>query len=181
MRMRVPPLSQLCRTELLSTSSCDPALPLTVVSLASCMRAPAAPNSVWRPAQPVRPKRPHLVDGGVDLDVNIVANLVGAQVGGQGDVPMVPEPTRERVARPRAQTSSSRHCSVLLTAHAAAARAGRSCMHGRGNCDAACCCMPPCCRQRSLLIPRDRTWRKGKEGGPGRVRPHVAAQLVWEM
>lgn len=40
-------------------------------------------------------------------------------------------------------------------------------MHGRGNCDAACCCMPPCCRHRSLLIPRDRTWRKGKEGDLG--------------
>eukprot|EP00955_Chlamydomonas_euryale_P110760 366020-Chlamydomonas_euryale.AAC.10 len=51
----------------------------------------------------------HLVDCGVDLDVDIVAKLEVPQVDRQRDVPLGPEPTRERVARALPQTSSGWH------------------------------------------------------------------------
>ena len=70
-----------------------------------------------------------LVDGAVHLDVDVVADLVGAEVGGERDVALLAEGAREEVARPRAQPVASRHpgCSCLLRAAAravAAAEAG---------------------------------------------------------
>jgi hypothetical protein len=41
--------------------------------------------------------RPHLLLGGVHLDVHIVSNLIDAQVYGQGDETLLPEPTLEQV------------------------------------------------------------------------------------
>lgn len=56
----------------------------------------------------------HLVDGAVNLDVHIVANLEVAQVGGQGNVTMVPEPTGKHVPGAAAQTIGSGHfCAPL--------------------------------------------------------------------
>jgi hypothetical protein len=62
-----------------------------------------------------------LVDGAVHLDVDVVADLVGAEVGGERDVALLAEGAREQVARPRAQPVASRHpcCSCLLRAAAA--------------------------------------------------------------
>ena len=50
-----------------------------------------------------------LVDGAVHLDVDVVADLVGAEVGGERDVALLAEGAREEVARPRAQAVASRH------------------------------------------------------------------------
>ena len=50
-----------------------------------------------------------LVDGAVHLDIDVVADLVCAQVGGERDVPLLAEAAREEVARPRAQPVAGRH------------------------------------------------------------------------
>jgi hypothetical protein len=50
-----------------------------------------------------------LVDGAVHLDVDVVADLVGAEVSGERDVPLLAEGAREEVARPRAQPVAGRH------------------------------------------------------------------------
>ena len=50
-----------------------------------------------------------LVHGAVHLDVDVVADLEGAEVGGERDVPLLAEGTREEVARPRAQPVAGRH------------------------------------------------------------------------
>jgi hypothetical protein len=50
-----------------------------------------------------------LVDGAVHLDVDVVADLVGAQVRRERDVPLLAERPRERVARARPQPVPRRH------------------------------------------------------------------------
>ena len=50
-----------------------------------------------------------LVHGAVHLDVDVVADLEGAEVGGERDVPLLAEGAREEVARPRAQPVAGRH------------------------------------------------------------------------
>ena len=69
-----------------------------------------------------------LVHGAVHLDVDVVADLVGAEVGGERDVALLAEGAREEVARPRAQTVASRHpgCSCLLRAAAVAVAAAEA-------------------------------------------------------
>ena len=54
------------------------------------------------------------MDGGVDLDVDVVPDRVLAHVRGERDVPMVPEPTGEHVPRPLAETCTSRHVAAAL-------------------------------------------------------------------
>ena len=39
-----------------------------------------------------------LVDGAIDLDVDVVADVVGPEVGREGDGTLLPEGTRERVS-----------------------------------------------------------------------------------
>lgn len=55
-----------------------------------------------------------LVDGAIDLDVDVVADLVGAKVGRQGYVTLLPERPREQVPRPRPQTMPRRHLPLPL-------------------------------------------------------------------
>lgn len=50
-----------------------------------------------------------LVHGAVHLDVDVVADLVGAQVRGERDVPLLAERPREQVAGPRPQPVPRRH------------------------------------------------------------------------
>ncbi|KAM0978128.1 hypothetical protein ACFX2I_014055 [Malus domestica] len=45
-----------------------------------------------------------LVVGAVNLDVDIVAGPVGLEVGGEWDVPLLPEGPREQIASPGAET-----------------------------------------------------------------------------
>jgi hypothetical protein len=61
------------------------------------------------PAPPAVLIRRHLLLGGVHLDVHIVAQLVCAQVGGEGDEALLPEATLEQVACAVAQTLATRH------------------------------------------------------------------------
>lgn len=41
-----------------------------------------------------------LVNGAVHLDVDIVSDLVGAEVGSEGDVPFLPEAPSEEIPSP---------------------------------------------------------------------------------
>lgn len=50
-----------------------------------------------------------LVDGAVHLDVDVITDLVGAQVGRQGNVALLPEWTGKEIPCPRAQSMPSRH------------------------------------------------------------------------
>jgi hypothetical protein len=50
-----------------------------------------------------------LVHGAVNLDVDVVADLVGAQVRGERDVPLLAKGPREQVAGPRPQPVPRRH------------------------------------------------------------------------
>jgi hypothetical protein len=54
------------------------------------------------------------VDGGIDLDVDVVPNLVVAHVGGERNVPMVSETTGEHMPRPLAETCTGRHLAAAL-------------------------------------------------------------------
>jgi hypothetical protein len=65
-----------------------------------------------------------LVDGAIHLDVDVVADLVGAQVGGERDVTLLAEGAREGVARARADPVAGWHPPCLLRTSAAAARVG---------------------------------------------------------
>jgi len=55
------------------------------------------------------PGAAHLVHGTVDLDVNIVAEAERAQVGGEVDVSLLAEPTREGITRAGPQSVTGRH------------------------------------------------------------------------
>ena len=57
-----------------------------------------------------------LVDGPVHLDIDIVADLVGAEVGGQGDVSLLTEGPGEEIPRPRPQPVSRRHLTSRVSA-----------------------------------------------------------------
>ncbi|PON76180.1 hypothetical protein PanWU01x14_035980 [Parasponia andersonii] len=50
-----------------------------------------------------------LVDGAVHLDIDVVSNLVGLEVGGERDVTLLPEGPREEIAGSGPETVSSRH------------------------------------------------------------------------
>lgn len=52
-----------------------------------------------------------LVDGAVNLDVDVLADLVGLEVGGERDVTLLPERPREEVAGAGSETVSCRHFS----------------------------------------------------------------------
>lgn len=52
-----------------------------------------------------------LVDGAVNLDIDMVADPVGLEVGGERDVPLLPEGPREQITSPGTETVSSRHFS----------------------------------------------------------------------
>mmetsp|Transcript_2985 Transcript_2985/g.4827 ORF Transcript_2985/g.4827 Transcript_2985/m.4827 type:complete len:109 (+) Transcript_2985:593-919(+) len=55
-----------------------------------------------------------LVDGTIDLNINIVTEFVGAEVGGEGNKTVVAETPGEGVPRLGAETVSARHFSNLL-------------------------------------------------------------------
>jgi hypothetical protein len=67
-----------------------------------------------------------LVDGAVHLDVDVVADLVGAQVGGERDVTLLAEGAREGVARARAHPVAGRHPACLLRAVSGGGASGSS-------------------------------------------------------
>lgn len=50
-----------------------------------------------------------LMNGAVHLDVDIISDLVGAKVGSQGDVPLLPEGTGEEISCAGTKTMTSRH------------------------------------------------------------------------
>lgn len=50
-----------------------------------------------------------LVDSAVHLDIHIVADLVGPEIGRQGDVPLLPEWPGEEVPSPRPDSMARRH------------------------------------------------------------------------
>ena len=50
-----------------------------------------------------------LVDGAVHLDVDVLADLEGPEVGGERDVTLLPEGTGEQVASSRSETVTGRH------------------------------------------------------------------------
>lgn len=50
-----------------------------------------------------------LVDGAVHFDVDIVADLIGPKVGGEGDVTLLPEGPSKEIPGPRTKTVTSRH------------------------------------------------------------------------
>jgi hypothetical protein len=54
------------------------------------------------------------VNSSVHLDVHIVADLEGAQVRGQGDVPFMPEGPGEQVPGAGSQTMAGRHCGCCV-------------------------------------------------------------------
>lgn len=54
-----------------------------------------------------------LVNGTVNLDVNIIADVVGSQVCGEGDGSLLPERTREGISGAGSQTMTSRHLCFL--------------------------------------------------------------------
>lgn len=49
------------------------------------------------------------VNGTIHLDVNIISDLVGTKVGGQGDVPLLPERTGKEVPSAGTKPMTSRH------------------------------------------------------------------------
>ena len=53
--------------------------------------------------------RHSLVDGAVNLDVDIIADVVGSEVCGEGDGTLLPEGTREGISSAGSQTVTSRH------------------------------------------------------------------------
>lgn len=70
-----------------------------------------------------------LVDGAINLDVDVVADLIGSQVGRERDVPLLPEGPSEQISGPRTKTVTSRHvCSLPLS---------RTHSSGRGDMDVA--------------------------------------------
>ena len=50
-----------------------------------------------------------LVNGAVDLDIDIVTDLEGPQVGGKGNVTLLPEGPSKEISGPRTNTMTSRH------------------------------------------------------------------------
>lgn len=62
-----------------------------------------------------------LVHGAVHLDVDVIADLVRPQVGGERDVTLLAERPREEVARPRPQPVPRRHLPSCVCAASAAA------------------------------------------------------------
>ena len=54
-----------------------------------------------------------LVDGAVNLDVHVVPDLVRPQVRRQRYIPLLPERSREEVARARSETVTRRHLGEL--------------------------------------------------------------------
>jgi hypothetical protein len=76
-----------------------------------------------------------LVHGAVHLDVDVVADLVGAQVRGERDVTLLAERPREQVAGPRPKPVPRRHLPPVscgwAAAAAAAATAGVCCCGSR--------------------------------------------------
>eukprot|EP00976_Prorocentrum_cordatum_P034303 697572-Prorocentrum_minimum.AAC.2 len=50
-----------------------------------------------------------LLHGGVALNVNVIADLEDAQVGGHGNDTILAEPLRQKVAATRPDTMSTRH------------------------------------------------------------------------
>ena len=68
-----------------------------------------------------------LVHGAVHLDVDVVADLVGAQVRGERDVPLLAEGPREQVAGPRPQPVPRRHLPPASCGWAPAAAAAGVC------------------------------------------------------
>lgn len=59
-----------------------------------------------------------LVDGTVHLDVDVVTDLVCAQVDRQGNIALLPEWTGKEVPSPRAQPMPSRHFASLRASFA---------------------------------------------------------------
>lgn len=55
------------------------------------------------------------VDSAVNLNVDIIADVVGSEVGGEGDGTLLPEGTREGVSGSRSQTVSCRHLSLSVS------------------------------------------------------------------
>jgi hypothetical protein len=54
-----------------------------------------------------------LVHRAIDLDIDVVADLVCAEIGGERDVTLLPERTREGIPRARPETVSSWHGDLL--------------------------------------------------------------------
>lgn len=49
------------------------------------------------------------MNGAVNLDVNVVADVKGPEIGGEGNGSLLPEWAREGVSRARSQSMSGRH------------------------------------------------------------------------
>lgn len=54
-----------------------------------------------------------LLDCAINLDVDVVSDFVGAEVGGDGNGTLLPEWPRERVSSSRSQTMTGRHFQLL--------------------------------------------------------------------
>lgn len=50
-----------------------------------------------------------LVEGAINLDIDIITNVVGSEVCGQGDGTLLPEGAREGISGVGSQTVTSRH------------------------------------------------------------------------
>jgi hypothetical protein len=72
--------------------------------------------------------RHSLVDGAVDLDVDVFTDLEGSQVGRERYVPLLPEGPSEQISGPRTKTVTSRHvCSLPLSHTHSSGRGGYGC------------------------------------------------------
>jgi len=58
-----------------------------------------------------------LVDGAVNLDVNIITDVISSEVSGEGDGSLLPEGARERISGARSQTVTSRHGCLPRVCH----------------------------------------------------------------
>lgn len=54
-----------------------------------------------------------LVNGTVNLDVDVIPSLVGPQIGRERDVTLLPEGASEQIPRPRSKSVTRRHCAHL--------------------------------------------------------------------
>jgi len=72
-----------------------------------------------------------LVDGAVNLDVDVIADVVGSEVSGEGDGSLLPEGAREGISGARPQTVTSRHLCLPRVSLCARLWVEGSISHGR--------------------------------------------------
>lgn len=72
-----------------------------------------------------------LVDGAINLDVDVVSDFVGAKVSGEGYGTLLPEWPRKRVSSTRSQTMTGRHFQLLgFFSRSRLTRDTRNCIQG---------------------------------------------------